>query len=35
MQEFGDLSINKDYHVRCSDQNEPISGFKLPRGKAV
>ena len=31
--ELGDLSINKDYHVRCSDQNEPISGFKLPRGK--
>ena len=33
MHELGDLSINKDYHVRCSDQNEPISGFKLPRGK--
>ena len=31
MHELGDLSINKDYHVRCSDQNEPISGFKLLR----
>ena len=33
MHELGDLSINKDYHVRCSDQNEPISEFKLPREK--
>ena len=31
--ELGELSLNKDYSVRCSDQNDPISGFNLPRGK--
>ena len=30
---FQDLENDKDFTIRCADYAEPISGFKLPRGR--
>ena len=31
--ELSKLATGKDCFIRCSDQNDPITGFRLPRGK--
>ena len=31
--ELGKYAPDRDYFIKCSDQNDPITGFRLPRGK--
>ena len=31
--EMQSLSVNKDFHMRCYDSIEPLTGFRLPRGQ--
>ena len=31
--EMQSLSVNKDFHIRCYDSIEPLTGFRLPRGQ--
>ena len=31
--EMQSLSLNKDFHIRCYDSTEPLTGFRLPRGQ--